>query len=319
MSSNKNILICGSLAYDNIMVFQDHFTNHILPDQIHILNVSFVVPQMRKEFGGCAGNIAYNLKLLGEDPLIMATVGACDSAAYFERLQTLGISQQYIKNIPDSFTAQAFIISDLSNNQMNAFHPGAMEFANQVQITADMNLDLAIVSPNHPGAMKQQAANLSEFEVPFIFDPGQSIPAFSGEELLDFLDIATYSIMNDYEAKVMMEKTGYSMKRLADEVDVLIVTTGEEGSQMYLNGESKPVHIPCVKAKNELDPTGCGDAYRAGILFALANDLDWQTAGQLGSVMGAIKIASQGGQNHFKSMDEIRTIYKTAFPNGKDF
>lgn len=319
MSSNKNILICGSVAYDNIMIFQDHFKNHILPEQIHILNVSFLVPHMRKEFGGCAGNISYNLKLLGENPLIMATVGGYDSAPYLQRLNSLDISQQYIKNIPETFTAQAFIISDLSNNQITAFHPGALKFAKQNQVTAEMDIDLAIVSPNEISAMKQQATNLADLEVPFIFDPGQSVPAFSGEELLDLLDIATYAIMNDYEAKVMSEKTGYSIKRLAQEVDVFVITSGEEGSEIYINGDNKPLHIPCVKAKQELDPTGCGDAYRAGILFALANDLDWQTAGQLGSVMGSIKIASQGGQNHFKNIDEIKEIYKTAFPNAKNF
>lgn len=319
MSSNKNILICGSVAYDNIMIFPDHFKNHILPEQIHILNVSFLVPQMRKEFGGCAGNISYNLKLLGENPLIMATVGGYDSAPYLQRLTSLDISQQYIKNIPETFTAQAFIISDLSNNQITAFHPGALEFAKQNQITAEMNIDLAIISPNEISAMKQQAASLADLGIPFIFDPGQSVPAFSGEELLDLLDIATYAVMNDYEAKVLSEKTGYSLKRLAQEVDVFIVTSGEEGSDIYINGDNKPLHIPCVKAKQELDPTGCGDAYRSGLLFALANDLDWQTAGQLGSVMGSIKIASQGGQNHFKNIDEIRAIYKTAFPNAKNF
>ncbi len=319
MSSNKNILICGSVAYDNIMIFPGHFENHILPEQIHILNVSFVVPQLRKEFGGCAGNIAYNLKLLGENPKIMACVGAIDSAPYLQRLTSLDISQKYIKNIPETFTAQAFITSDLSANQITAFHPGALEFAKENQINSDTEVDLAIVSPNNPLAMKQQVKSLGNLEVPFVFDPGQCVPTFSGEELWDMLDIATYAIMNDYEAKVLSEKTGYSMKRLAEEVEAFIVTRGGDGSDIYISGEPNPVHIPCVKAPQELDPTGCGDAYRSGLLYGLANDLDIKTAAELGAVMGSIKITSQGGQNHFRTLDEIREIYKKAFPNGKAF
>ncbi|MBX9848078.1 MAG: carbohydrate kinase family protein [Rhodocyclaceae bacterium] len=303
-------LICGSIAYDSIMVFQDHFKNHILPDQIHILNVCFFVPEMRREFGGCAGNIAYNLKLLGGDPVIMATVGD-DSAPYMSRLQSLGLDASHVRQIEGTFTAQAFITTDLADNQITAFHPGAMLQAHANHVTDAQGIALGIVAPDGRDAMLQHAAGFKAAGVPFIFDPGQGLPMFNGEELINFLKLATYCTVNDYEARLLCERTGLTLEQLATEVQALIVTLGAEGSEIYADGER--IHITCVKPDAVTDPTGCGDAYRAGLLYGITHDWEWKKTGQLASLMGSLKIAQRGAQNHKPSRDEIAQRYQAAF------
>ena len=302
-------LICGSLAFDNIMVFPDRFKNHILPEQIHILNVAFLVPEMRREFGGCAGNIAYNLMLLGGQPEIMATVGD-DAQPYLDRLDKLGLSRSHVRQVPGSFTAQAFITTDLDDNQITAFHPGAMGFSHLNKVDR-ANAQLGIVAPDGREGMMQHARDFAAAGVPFIFDPGQGLPMFSGDDLLDFMKLADYACFNDYEAKLACDRTGRSLEQLAAEVRALIVTRGAEGSEIFVQGER--LHIPCVEPDAILDPTGCGDAYRAGLLYGLANGFDWPTTGRLASVMGAIKIAHRGGQNHQPSREEIAVRYQRAF------
>lgn len=302
-------LICGSLAFDNIMVFPDRFKNHILPEQIHILNVAFLVPEMRREFGGCAGNIAYNLMLLGGQPEIMATVGD-DAQPYLDRLDKLGLSRSHVRQVPGSFTAQAFITTDLDDNQITAFHPGAMGFSHLNKVDR-ANAQLGIVAPDGREGMMQHARDFAAAGVPFIFDPGQGLPMFSGDDLLDFMKLADYACFNDYEAKLACDRTGHSLEQLAGEVRALIVTRGAEGSEIFVQGER--LHIPCVEPDAILDPTGCGDAYRAGLLYGLANSFDWPTTGRLASVMGAIKIAHRGGQNHQPSREEIAVRYQRAF------
>lgn len=303
-------LICGSIAYDSIMVFQDHFKNHILPDQIHILNVCFFVPEMRREFGGCAGNIAYNLKLLGGDPVIMATVGN-DSAPYMSRLQALGLDASHVRQIEGTFTAQAFITTDLADNQITAFHPGAMLQAHANHVTDAQGIALGIVAPDGRDAMLQHAAGFKAAGVPFIFDPGQGLPMFNGEELINFLKLATYCTVNDYEARLLCERTGLTLEQLATEVQALIVTLGAEGSEIYADGER--IHITCVKPDAVTDPTGCGDAYRAGLLYGITHDWEWRKTGELASLMGSLKIAQRGAQNHKPSRDEIAQRYQAAF------
>ena len=302
-------LICGSLAFDNIMVFQDRFKNHILPEQIHILNVAFLVPEMRREFGGCAGNIAYNLMLLGGTPQIMATVGD-DAGPYFARLDQLGLSREHVRQVPGSFTAQAFITTDLDDNQITAFHPGAMSFSHLNKVDRS-RASLGIVAPDGREGMMQHARDFAAAGVPFIFDPGQGLPMFSGDELLDFIGLADYACFNDYEAKLLCDRTGRSLEQLAGEVKGLIVTRGGEGSEIYSAGQRHD--IPCVEADAVVDPTGCGDAYRAGLLYSIANGMDWPTTGRLAAVMGAIKIAHRGGQNHQPGREEIAARFQRAF------
>jgi adenosine kinase len=303
-------LICGSLAYDNIMVFQDHFKNHLLPDQLHILNVCFYVPEMRREFGGCAGNIAYNLKLLGGEPLIMATVGD-DNVPYMHRLKQLGLDATHVRHIPGAFTAQAFITTDLADNQITAFHPGAMLEAHQNRVADAKDVVLGIVAPDGRDAMLQHARDFKAAGTPFIFDPGQGLPMFNGEELLAFVKQADYCTVNDYEAKLLCERTGLTLEQLAQEVKALIVTLGADGSDIYADGQR--LKVASVKPEAILDPTGCGDAYRAGLLYGISNGWDWQKTGQLASLMGSIKIAHRGAQNHKLNRDEIAQRYQQAF------
>jgi adenosine kinase len=303
-------LICGSIAYDTIMVFHDRFKNHILPEQIHILNVAFLVPDMRREFGGCAGNIAYSLKLLGDEPLIMATVGD-DAGLYLDRLDRLGLSRAHVRRIEGSYTAQAFITTDVDDNQITAFHPGAMSFSHHNRVADVENVTLAIVAPDGRDGMLRHAEDLSEAKVPFIFDPGQGLPMFSGDEILHFLDLARYACFNDYEAKLACERTGLSLADLAARVEALIVTHGAEGSSIYTGG--RRIKIPCAPVKAVVDPTGCGDAYRAGLLYGIVRNWDWEKTGRLASVMGALKVASRGGQNHAPSSDEIADCFTAAF------
>ncbi len=303
-------LICGSIAYDTIMVFNDHFKNHILPEKIHILNVAFLVPDMRREFGGCAGNIAYNLQMIGGAPLIMATVGD-DYQLYDHRLQKLNLAQTHVRPVHDTFTAQAFITTDLADNQITAFHPGAMNFSHQNHVTDAKDVSLGIIAPDGRDGMVQHAREFHEAGIPFLFDPGQGLPMYNGEELLDFIDKADYVAVNDYEGQLLQERTGRTLEALAKLVKGLVVTKGAEGSVIYANEQQ--IEIPCVKPDAMVDPTGCGDAYRAGLLFGIANNMDWQTTGRLGSLMGALKIAQRGGQNHSFSRDEIDQRYFEAF------
>lgn len=303
-------LICGSIAFDSIMVFHDRFRNHILPEQLHILNVSFFVPEMRREFGGCAGNIAYNLKLLGGEPLIMATVGD-DAAPYFNRLESLGLSRAHVTQVPGSFTAQAFITTDLDDNQITAFHPGAMVHSHLNKVEQATGVKLGIVSPDGRDGMLEHCRQFADAKIPFIFDPGQGLPMFNGEELLTCLKLADYCTVNDYEARLLCERTGRSIESLAGEVKALIVTLGGEGSEIHTAG--RKINIPCAVPSSVEDPTGCGDAYRAGLLYGIEQGMDLEQSGRLASLMGAIKIASRGGQNHAPSREEIAEAYRKAF------
>ena len=303
-------LICGSMAYDNIMVFQGRFKEHILPEQIHILNVSFLVPQLRREFGGCAGNIAYNLKLLGGEPVIMATVGD-DAAPYLSRMDKLGLERTHVREIRDSMTGQAFITTDLDDNQITAFHPGAMNFSNQNKVSDSKGVTLGIVAPDGRDGMLEHAREMAKAGIPFVFDPGQGMPMFDGKDLLAFVEQAAYVAVNDYEGKMLEEKAGKSLDDIAKMVKAIIVTRGADGSTIIAGGQR--IEIPCVKAKEILDPTGCGDAYRAGLLYGIAKGMDWRATGQLASVMGSLKIASRGGQNHAVTRDIVAKVYKESF------
>ena len=303
-------LICGSLAFDTIMVFPDRFKNYILPDQIHILNVCFVNPELRREFGGCAGNIAYNLKLLGGDPLPMGTVGK-DFSDYRQRLVALGISDEHILEIPELYSAQCSITTDQDNNQITAFHPGAMGEAHRNSVANANGVSLGIVAPDGKEAMIQHAHDFAAESIPFMFDPGQNLPLFSKDELMTFLDQATWCVMNDYESQLMMNTTGESINTLAQQVDALIVTRGGEGSVVYTDGDE--IEIPTVNVDQAIDPTGCGDAYRAGLLLGLEKGWDWQTSGRVGSLIGAIKVQQEGTQNHQFSMEEFSRQYALNF------
>ncbi len=303
-------LICGSIAYDTIMVFPGRFKEQILPEQLHILNVAFLVPDMRREFGGCAGNIAYSLNLLGGKPLIMATVGD-DYQPYEYRLDKLQIAQTHIRKMAGTFTAQAFITTDLDDNQITAFHPGAMNHSHENHISVAKDVAIGIVSPDGRDGMLQHAREFHAAGIPFIFDPGQGLPMFNGEELRNFIRLADYLSVNDYEASVLQEKTGEKLESLAKDLRGLIVTRGAKGSQIFSGG--RMVEIPCATPAAVVDPTGCGDAYRAGLLYGLANGMDWETTGRLASLIGALKIAHRGGQNHHFTRDEIAAQYKQNF------
>ena len=303
-------LICGSMAFDTIMVFHDHFKHHILPDQIHILNVAFLVPDLRREYGGCAGNIAYTMKLLGGEPMIMATVGD-DFGPYRERLNQFGLDQRHIRNIPNTYTAQAFITTDLADNQITAFHPGAMNHAHENRVQDASGITLGIVAPDGRQGMLDHARQFHEAGIPFIFDPGQGLPMFSGVELQHFVELADYVAVNDYEARLLQERTGHKLERLAKEVKALIVTLGAQGSRIYTQGEV--FDIPAARPQAIMDPTGCGDAYRAGLMTGMQQGLDWPTCGRLAGLMGAIKIGHRGGQNHRLGWDEIADRFKAEY------
>ncbi|MFZ3322921.1 MAG: carbohydrate kinase family protein [Usitatibacter sp.] len=303
-------LVCGSMAFDTIMVFPDRFQKHILPDQIHILNVAFMVPEMRREFGGTAGNIAYNLKLLGEDPHVMATVGH-DFGPYEERLRSLGISQRHLKRVDNQFTAQAFITTDIDDNQITAFHPGAMSFAHLNRIADAPGARLAIVSPDGRQGMVEHARDLAAAKVRYIFDPGQGLPMFEGPDLLAMMDGAAALAVNDYEARVVEQKTGRKVEELAATMEAVVVTRGAEGSSVYTKG--RRIDVAAVKPEAVLDPTGCGDAYRSGLLYGMARDWGWEESAKLASLMGSIKIAHRGGQNHRPSREIIATRLREEF------
>ena len=303
-------LICGSMAYDTIMVFQDKFKHHILPEQVHILNVSFLVPELRREYCGCAGNIAFNLKLLGADPLIMATVGK-DFTPYSQWLAYCGISLDYIKVLDDNYTAQAYITTDLDDNQITAFHPGAMSYSHQNSVPTGRGIKLGIVSPDGKDGMIQHAEQFAAAGIPFIFDPGQGMPMFNGEELLAFVEKATWVTVNDYEAQLMQERTELSPEEIAQKVEALIVTRGSSGSLIYTGG--KVIEIPPAKPVDALDPTGCGDAYRAGLIFGLLEGYDWETTGRIASLAGAIKVETYGTQNHSYTLAGFKERYRENF------
>ena len=303
-------LVTGSIAYDTIMVFPDRFRNHLLADQLHILNVCFLTPQMRREYGGTAGNIGYNLKLLGGDPLLMATVGE-DIEPYFSRLDALGIARTHLKRIGGEFTAQAFITTDLDDNQITAFHPGAMGLSHKVDVGEAGHVALGIIAPDGRDGMLQHAQQMKDRGIPFVFDPGQAMPLFNGEELRRFVDLADYLAVNDYEGELLQERTGLKRDELASKVKAMIVTRGADGSLIVAGGRT--LEIPVVKPEREVDPTGCGDAYRAGLLYGIAHGWDWEKTGRLASLLGSIKIAERGGQNHRFDRESIGASYRGAF------
>jgi adenosine kinase len=296
-------LICGSLAYDTIMVFPDQFKQHILPDKVHILNVAFVVPEMRRDFGGVAGNISYNLNLLGGEPYPMATVGD-DFGAYSRHLDSLGISQRYVKHMEGEFTPQAFITTDIDDNQITAFHPGAMQHSYLNKVADTEGIRLGIVAPDSRAAMIQHSQDFVECGIPHIFDPGQAMTLFNREEFRQFIKEAKYIVLNDYEFQLLKEKSGLNGDEISNQVEAMIVTRGAQGSMLRTrDGEQE---ITPVKPDDVQDPTGCGDAFRSGLLYGLLNDLDLITCCRIGSVMGAIKVAVQGPQNHNPTLDEIQ-------------
>lgn len=304
-------LICGSFAYDTIMVFHDKFKNYILPEQVHILNVSFLVPDMRREFGGCAGNIAYNLKLLGGEAVPMGTVGQHDFAPYAEWMDRWGVTRAHVRAVDSAYTAQAFITTDMDDNQITAFHPGAMNFAHYNQVREAQGITHGIVAPDGRDGMIEHAAQFFDAGIPFIFDPGQGLPMFDGAALMGFMEKATWAAFNDYELKLVEERTGQSVQALADRVNALIVTHGSRGSNIYTNGKS--IAIPVARAARVADPTGCGDAYRAGLLYGLMNKLDWETTGRIAALMGAIKIEQPGTQNHRFERADFEVRFKKNF------
>jgi adenosine kinase len=303
-------LICGSFAYDNIMVFPDHFKNHILPDKIHILNVSFLVPEMRREYGGCAGNIAYNLKLLGGEPLPMGAVGT-DFAPYAAWMDECGVNRAHVTRIDDALTAQAFITTDLGDNQITAFHPGAMNHAAVNSVADASDTSIGIIAPDGRDGMVAHAEQFVAAGVPFIFDPGQGMPMFDGADLKRFIAQATWVTVNDYESELMQERKGWKADKIARHVDALIVTRGGDGSVIYTDAGT--LAIPTAPVDAVVDPTGCGDAYRAGLLYGLMNDLGWETAGRVASLCGAFKIEHEGTQNHAFTRDTFAARYAEAF------
>ena len=296
-------IICGSLAFDTIMNFEGKFSQQIMPEQLHILNVSFLVPSLRRDFGGCAGNIAYSLKLLGGTPLPMATIGQ-DGGVYLERLAKLGIDAEFVRTIDDAYTAQAMIITDIDNNQINGFHPGAMEQAWRTRIAARDDIRLGIIAPDGRDAMVQHAEQFAAADIPFVFDPGQQLPRFDGAELRKFVELSTWVTVNDYEGKMLSDRTGWDNAEISRHVRGLIVTIGAEGSEVWVDGQM--THVPAVKAAAVVDPTGCGDAYRGGLLYGLENGWSLERCAALGNHLGSVKIAQRGPQNYQFSLADAR-------------
>jgi adenosine kinase len=310
-ASPGRALICGSVAFDTIMVFGDRFANHILPDRIHMLNVSFLVPQMRREYGGCAGNIAYNLRLLGDVGYPMATVGS-DFAPYREWMTRHGVPTEHVRVVEHELTAQAFITTDLDDNQITAFHPGAMQHAHENRVGDAGEVSLGIVAPDGREGMIQHAAQFAAAGIPYIFDPGQGLPMFGGEELRRFIAAARWVTVNDYEWQLVQQKSGWSSAEVLGHAQALIVTRGAAGSTLYTRqGE---IHVPAAPVSAVVDPTGCGDAYRAGLIHGLLHGRDWRTTGHIASLMGAIKIESRGTENHRFTHAEFARRLATAFP-----
>ncbi|MCW8197940.1 carbohydrate kinase family protein [Verminephrobacter aporrectodeae subsp. tuberculatae] len=289
------VLICGSLAFDSIMCFEGRFAEQILPDQLHILNVSFLVPSLRRDFGGCAGNIAYSLKLLGGEPLPMAMLGS-DGADYLQHLESLGISRRHVGQVQDTYTAQAMIMTDRDNNQITAFHPGAMAQAHANRIEPGAGADLGILAPDGRAAMLEHAAQFVAAGIPFVFDPGQGLPMFNGAELARFIDQASWLTVNDYEGRMLCERTGWSMAQIARKLRGLVVTLGAQGCEVWVDG--RKTHVPAVAPTQVVDPTGCGDAWRGALLFGLEKGWPLVRCAELGNRVGALKIAQRGPQNY---------------------
>jgi adenosine kinase len=303
-------LICGSLAYDTVMVFPGRFREHILPDSIHMLNVSFLVPSMKRNFGGCSGNIAYNLRLLGGDGAPMATVGI-DFGAYAQWLADCCVRSEHVLTIDGEFTAQAFITTDLDANQINAFHPGAMDHSHRNQVPLDAGVTLGVIAPDGREGMLAHSMQFAAAGIPVLFDPGQQLPRFDRAELLGFIERSRWIAVNDYEAQLLRDRTGEDVTTLARRVDALIITRGAQGSVIMTDG--REIAIPAARAEAVVDPTGCGDAYRAGLIHGLMQGLDWETTGRIASLLGAIKIAHAGTQNHGFTADEFSDRFRAAF------
>jgi len=308
--STPRILICGSLAIDTIMVFPDRFARHILPGETHVLSVSFQIGEMRREWGGCEGNIAYNLKGLGGEPVVMATVGE-DGGGYVERLREHDIAAEGVRAVPGTYTAQAFIITDLDDNQITAFHPGAMNESHRNRVADVTDIALGIVAPDGREGMQSHLRQFAAAGIPVIFDPGQGLPLFSGAELTEMIECADYVAVNDYEGRLLVERTGLTIEAIAKRVKALIVTRGGEGSLIHANGSV--LEIPAARPAALVDPTGCGDAYRAGLLYGIASGWDWERTGRLASLLGSLKIASRGGQNHAVDRQKIAALYQERF------
>lgn len=309
-------LICGSMAYDNIMVFPGRFQEQILPDQIHILNVAFLVPELRREFGGCAGNIAFNLNLLGGEGYAMATIGE-DFGAYDLWLDKQSLDKRFVREVPGTLTAQAYITTDLDDNQITAFHPGAMDHSHINAVPVDSGISLGMISPDGRQGMIDHANQFADAGIPFVFDPGQGLPMFDGDDLRRFIELASWVAVNDYEGQMLQERTGWSEREISDRVEALIVTRGSKGSTIFAGNEQ--IAIPAVTASEVRDPTGCGDAYRAGLLYGLLNGMNWADTGRLAAVLGATKIASLGTQNHSFSADSINAEFESSFGYRLDF
>ena len=303
-------LICGSFAYDNIMVYPGRFREQILPDRIHILNVAFLVPELRREFGGCAGNIAYNLNAIGGTGLPMGTVGT-DFEPYAQWLSTCGVDDRHVRQVDGCYTAQAYITTDLDDNQITAFHPGAMDHAHVNTVPTDEGITLGIVAPDGRQGMIDHAAQFADAGIAFIFDPGQGLPMFEGDDLLRFIDQATWVTVNDYEAGLVQQKTGLAPAQIAERVEALIVTRGAEGAVVWCKG--RRLDIPPVPAAEIVDPTGCGDAFRAGLLHGLMHGADWEVTGRLASLLGSIKVGHHGTQNHALTPEGTREAFNAAF------
>ena len=299
-------LICGSFAYDCIMVFPGRFADQILPNQIHMLNVAFLVPRLRKEFGGCAGNIAFNLRLLDGQGHPMGAVGH-DFAPYANWMDANGVSRAYLHEVSEVYTAQAYITTDMDDNQITAFHPGAMNYAHEVSVPTDAGISWGMISPDGRDAMLQHAAQFAEAGIPFVFDPGQGLPMFDGDELSRFVELASVVAVNDYEGQMLQDRTGLSPEAISRRVDALVITRGAEGSVVLREG--KVAEIPAARPEQVLDPTGCGDAYRAGLLFGLMAGADWETTGRVASLMGAVKVASHGTQNHSLTPESFKEAF----------
>ena len=303
-------LICGSLAYDTVMVFPGRFREHILPDSIHMLNVSFLVPSMKRNFGGCSGNIAYNLRLVGGEGAPMATVGT-DFGVYAQWLTDCGVRTDHVLTIEGEFTAQAFITTDLDANQINAFHPGAMDHSHRNQVPLDAGVTLGVIAPDGREGMLAHSMQFAAAGIPVLFDPGQQLPRFDRAELLGFVERSRWIAVNDYEAQLLRDRTGEDVATLAKRVDALIITRGAQGSIIMTGG--REIAIPAARADAVVDPTGCGDAYRAGLIYGLMQGLDWETTGRIASLLGALKIAHAGTQNHRFTAGEFAARFRAAF------
>jgi len=306
-------LICGSFAYDSIMVFPGRFADQILPSQIHMLNVSFLVPELRREFGGCAGNIAYNLRLIGGEGFAMGAAGS-DFGPYADWMDRCGLSRRFVLEIAGAYTAQAYITTDMDDNQITAFHPGAMNYAHEIEVPAEAGIRWGMISPDGREAMLRHAQQFADAGVPFVFDPGQGLPMFDGDELRRFIDLASVITVNDYEGQMLQDRTGLSAGEISARVDAYVVTRGAQGSVVIRGGDV--LEVPAARASQVLDPTGCGDAYRAGLLFGLMAGADWETTGRIASLMGAIKVASHGTQNHSFTPESFRECFRESF--GRD-